>query len=246
MKNKRIIFLSFLCMFTFASTGCGTKLEKLSESQEDQIIAYASSVVGRYNTNQDKGFIKYYEEKKSEDKDEDEEDTKKEEKEDSSKDTEDEEKTSSESSKTDSSSTSENESTTSINDALAVEGMTFEGQATKVVDKYTYGDYVSLRPDSGNSYLVYTVKGKNTSSQDVNLDLLSKKYKYNFTINGTEAKSNDTTILLNDLSTYQDNVKPGEEVELVLLFQFSSSKLKDMTSQSMEMVKDGQAIKIGL
>jgi hypothetical protein len=41
-------------------------------------------------------------------------------------------------------------------------------------------------------------------------------------------------------------VKPGEEVELVLLFQFPSSKVANMTSQSMEMVDGDQTIKIGL
>jgi hypothetical protein len=80
----------------------------------------------------------------------------------------------------------------------------------------------------------------------VNLDLLSKRYKYNFTINGTEVVANDTTILLNDLSTYQATLKPNEEVELVLLFQFNASKLSNMTNQSMEMIKGDQTIKIGL
>jgi hypothetical protein len=207
-------------------TGCGDKLEKLSKEQEDAIVAYSTACVGRYNKNQNKGFIRYAEEKKTE--------TKTDKKE---------EKSEENASKPDNVT---KETGTSLNDALKVEGMNFTSEGTQVTEKYTYGDYVSLRPNSGKSYLVYKVKGTNTSQNEVNIDFLSKGYKFNFTINGTEVASNDTTILLNDLSTYQATVKPGEEVELVLLFQFPSSKVANMTSQSMEMVDGDQTIKIGL
>jgi len=238
MKKNKITVLLFLCLFTFTLTGCGTKLEKLSDEQEKAIIAYSTACVGRYNKNQNKGFIKYTEEKKS--------DTSKD-KDTSDKSSDDKKDEDSDKSKPDASTDkATKESGTSINDALKVEGMSFSSEGTQVVDKYTYGDYVSLRPNSGNSYLVYKVKGKNASANEINVDFLSKGYKFNFTINGTEVASNDTTILLNDLSTYQATVKPGEEVELVLLFQFPSSKVTNMTSQSMEMVNGDQTIKIGL
>ena len=226
MNKRKIIVLFFLCIFTFSMTGCGDKLEKLSKEQEDAIVAYSTACVGRYNKNQNKGFIRYAEEKKAE--------TKTDKKE---------QKSEENASKPDNAT---KETGTSLNDALKVEGMNFTSEGTQVTEKYTYGDYVSLRPNSGKSYLVYKVKGTNTSQNEVNIDFLSKGYKFNFTINGTEVASNDTTILLNDLSTYQATVKPGEEVELVLLFQFPSSKVANMTSQSMEMVDGDQTIKIGL
>jgi hypothetical protein len=215
-------------------TGCGDKLEKLSKEQEDAIVAYSTACVGRYNKNQNKGFIRYAEEKKTETKTD-----KKEEKSENKS----EQKDGQEQNNPDNAT---KEAGTSLNDALKVEGMNFTSEGTQVTEKYTYGDYVSLRPNSGKSYLVYKVKGTNTSQNEVNIDFLSKGYKFNFTINGTEVASNDTTILLNDLSTYQATVKPGEEVELVLLFQFPSSKVANMTSQSMEMVDGDQTIKIGL
>lgn len=234
MNKRKIIVLFFLCIFTFSMTGCGDKLEKLSKEQEDAIVAYSTACVGRYNKNQNKGFIRYAEEKKTETKTD-----KKEEKSENKS----EQKDGQEQNNPDNAT---KETGTSLNDALKVEGMNFTSEGTQVTEKYTYGDYVSLRPNSGKSYLVYKVKGTNTSQNEVNIDFLSKGYKFNFTINGTEVASNDTTILLNDLSTYQATVKPGEEVELVLLFQFPSSKVANMTSQSMEMVDGDQTIKIGL
>ena len=234
MNKRKIIVLFFLCIFTFSMTGCGDKLEKLSKEQEDAIVAYSTACVGRYNKNQNKGFIRYAEEKKTATKTD-----KKEEKSENKS----EQKDGQEQNNPDNAT---KETGTSLNDALKVEGMNFTSEGTQVTEKYTYGDYVSLRPNSGKSYLVYKVKGTNTSQNEVNIDFLSKGYKFNFTINGTEVASNDTTILLNDLSTYQATVKPGEEVELVLLFQFPSSKVANMTSQSMEMVDGDQTIKIGL
>jgi hypothetical protein len=236
MKKNKLSYMILLGIFVFNATACGDKLIKLSKEDEAAILAYSSAVVSRYNKNQDKGFIRYEEEEKS--------------KEDETKENTSDDKANKDSSENNiengETAGKDNTSSVSINDALAIEGLTFTSQGTKVVDKYTYGDYVSLMPNSGNSYLVYTVKCKNTSSSDVNLDLLSKRYKYNFTINGTEVVANDTTILLNDLSTYQATLKPNEEVELVLLFQFSASKLSNMTNQSMEMIKGDQTIKIGL
>ena len=235
MNKRKIIVLFFLCIFTFSMTGCGDKLEKLSKEQEDAIIAYSTACVGRYNKNQNKGFIKYAEEKKTETKEETSEvDTSKSENDSEQKDGQ------------NNPDNATKETGTSLNDALKVEGMNFTSEGTQITEKYTYGDYVSLRPNSGKSYLVYKVKGTNTSQNEINVDFLSKGYKFNFTINGTEVAPNDTTILLNDLSTYQATVKPGEEVELVLLFQFPSSKVANMTSQSMEMVDGDQTIKIGL
>ena len=231
MRKNKLVSLMVLGVVTFSMTACGDKLTKLSPENEKAVVAYASAVVSKYNKNQDKGFIRYEEEKKS-----NEDETKNE--------TKHEDDTNNNS--TNNGNNGNNESTVSINDALAIEGMTFTSQGTKVEEKYTYGDYYALLPSSGNSFVVYTVKGKNTSSAEINLDLLSKKYKYNFIVNGTDVVANDTTILLNDLSTYQANIKPGEEVELILLFQFPKSKLNSMTNQAMEMIKNDQAIKIGL
>ncbi len=240
MNKRKIIVLFFLCIFTFSMTGCGDKLEKLSKEQEEAIIAYSTACVGRYNKNQNKGFIRYAEEKTA-DKTETKEETSEKDASKSEKDSE-----QKDGQKQNNPDNATKETGTSLNDALKVEGMNFTSEGTQVTEKYTYGDYVSLRPNSGKSYLVYKVKGTNTSQNEINVDFLSKGYKFNFTINGTEVASNDTTILLNDLSTYQATVKPGEEVELVLLFQFPSSKVANMTSQSMEMVDGGQTIKIGL
>ena len=240
MRKNKLVSLMVLGVVTFSMTACGDKLTKLSPENEKAVVSYASAVVSKYNKNQDKGFIRYEEEKKS-----NEDETKNETKQEDDTNNNSTNNGGSDGSGTNSSTTN-NESTVSINDALAIEGMTFTSQGTKVEEKYTYGDYYALLPSSGNSFVVYTVKGKNTSSAEINLDLLSKKYKYNFIVNGTDVVANDTTILLNDLSTYQANIKPGEEVELILLFQFPKSKLNSMTNQAMEMIKNDQAIKIGL
>ena len=65
MRKNKLVSLMVLGVVTFSMTACGDKLTKLSPENEKAVVSYASAVVSKYNKNQDKGFIRYEEEKKS-------------------------------------------------------------------------------------------------------------------------------------------------------------------------------------
>lgn len=256
MLNKTgIISAAFIVSAALSLTGCGTRLTSLTSDEEKSIVAYSAAVVSKYNKNQKKGYIRYQVD-------------------DSSKKSDSSNSSDSTSSQTDNGSTG-SESTASssgtdsggtategpadassgsstsvqelsLNDALGILGVSFGTPSTSVSNAYKFGDYVSLTPKQGYAYIVCTSHVVNNSGADVNLDMRSLGYTYYFTVNGTETAQNENTILLNDLATYQATLKAGEETDLVLLFQFKQDVLSNMQSQSFEMTRDGQTIKISL
>jgi uncharacterized protein YceK len=238
-------------------TGCGTRLTKLTPDEEKSIVAYSAAVVSKYNKNQKKGYIRYQlddSSKKDKSSDDSGSTDNKENNENPVNDNQD-PSSASDAGGTDSGENANNSSNgsssdsikeLSLNDAIGIPGVTFNNPSTNISQDYKFGDYVSLTPKQGCQYIVCTSHVVNNSGADVNLDMRSLGYTYYFTINGTETAQNENTILLNDLATYQATLKAGEETDLVLLFQFKQDVLSNMQSQSFEMTKDGQTIKISL
>lgn len=230
MKNKKITAIIMILLTSFFFTGCGTKLVKLKKGEEEAAISYASSVVAKYNKNQDKGYIKKAYKKSSSKKGEKKKDSNK--KDDNSQ-----------------NGTAKDNDSPSLSDVLSVKGVTFTGKSFEVMDEYKNSDksfVAPLKPKEGKSYLVYKVSAKNTTGADINVDLLSQNYIYFLKVNGSNPVQNEITILLNDLSTYKGTVKAGEEQELVLLFQFDKGKLKDIKEKSLEIKKNDKTVKINL
>lgn len=220
MNNKKFTPIVILLVTSFLLTGCTTKLVKLKPKEEEAFVSYASSVVAKYNKNQDKGGIKKAYQKK---------DNKK--------------------SKGKSNLNNKHKDITDINDALSVEGITFTAKPIEIESQYTNGDksfVVPLKPKEGKSYLVCKILAKNDTDNDIFVDFLSKNYTYKFKLNGSDTQNNETTILLNDLSTYKGTIKAKEETELVLLFQFDTNKLDDIKDKLLEMKKENKIIKINL
>ena len=71
----------------------------------------------------------------------------------------------------------------------------------------------------GSQLLVLKVKLTNQSSQDLAIDILAMTPAFSVTVNGEYTAAAQTTILPNDLSTYQGTLLAGESGETVLLFE---------------------------
>lgn len=68
--------------------------------------------------------------------------------------------------------------------------------------------------------------------------MLKKNLKYRVVINGDKTVAAQTSILLNDLGTYQGTIAGGSAQECVLLFETEKQNVEDITSLQLK-VSDG-------
>ena len=103
-----------------------------------------------------------------------------------------------------------------------------------------------IRANSGNELLVLHVNLRNDTDETVKCDILSKMPSFRLTINGELSVSADTTILLNDLGTYQGSIKAGKKAGTVLIFQVKKGSVKKSDSMELEVITDGNSSRVQL
>ena len=253
MRRKTILLVTSLAI-AFLLNGCVTKLIEMDEDQENAFVSYAAAAVAKYNKNMSTGITVVSDPPKASNSEE--------EKEESTSPEFDQNVDASqiedarEAAEADPSaginpgivSAGESGSTATgsvadLTSIINIEGVSFDVKGASVQDSYKSGNYMALIPEKGNTYLVYRIEATNNSDADVDLDLLSKGISYT-AIAGSTTVSADSTILLNDLSTYQATLKAKESTELVLLFQFPSSSLTSESSYSLGATSNGNTVTI--
>ena len=130
-------------------------------------------------------------------------------------------------------------STYNLSDILEVEGIDFYVKQFNIDDAYVDEGVFSTTASSGNKFLILDICATNTTDQPIDVDMLSKTCEFQLTINNSNTAKSQTTILLNDLSTYQGTISPGDSEDLVLLFQFSTSALEYVDAISMDVTMNG-------
>lgn len=88
------------------------------------------------------------------------------------------------------------------------------------------GKFIYLEASEGFELFVVQFRVANLSSQITNLSLIDEEIDYKILCNDTKAAKPMLTILMDDLSTLETTIEPGQEQEAVLVFQISDS-LKD-------------------
>lgn len=136
-------------------------------------------------------------------------------------------------------STYEVNSTYNLSDILEIEGIDFYVKQFNIDDAYVDEGVFSTTASPGNKFLILDISATNNSQNAVNVDMLSKACEFSLTLNESSTAKAQTTILLNDLSTYQGTIAAGETEDLVLLFQFSSGALEYVDSISMDVTMNG-------
>lgn len=246
MNRRKLFFPAVLLAVSFSLSGCGLKLTRLSAADEDALVAYSAACVAKYNKNQLKGLTGVSED---ENQDAEKKETTDQESSKKAKDNAAEKNGTDNGSADKKSAESGNDSASadsgqqaqlySLNDALGIAGVTVTAVNSQVSDSYKSGDFVSLMPEKGKEYLVINFTASNTSGADQSLDLLSKNAVYTATVSGSNTAQNETTILLNDLSTYQGTIRNGETQNLVLLFQFDKDVLDSLTDVGLSVSVNG-------
>lgn len=230
MGRKKGLVSILLCGVMLSTAGCGTKPYDLSSEEQEKVAAYAAHVVTRYNDRQDEGLIKIQQEDLSEDTADSkttQTDTKdkQENTEDNTKNvTLDAEKPKAE--------------TVSLRQALKLEdGLDASFENYDVTDSYVESDYFAMNATAGKTFLAVHINLKATGG-DIECDMLKKNLKYRVVINGDKTVAAQTSILLNDLGTYQGTIAGGSAQECVLLFETEKQNVENITSLQLK-VSDG-------
>ncbi len=116
--------------------------------------------------------------------------------------------------------------TTSLEDFFGLaEGVTLTYADYRVTDLYpedgSAEDYFALDASAGKKLLVLNFTLTNGSAQEENIDFLNTSSRYIITVNDSVKGNALTTMLPNDMSTYQGTLNPGDTQELVLLLEIN-------------------------
>ena len=230
MGRKKGLVSILICGVMLSTAGCGTKPYDLSSEEQEKVAAYAAHVVTRYNDRQDEGLIKIQQEDVSEetaDSKEPQAETK-----DKQENTEDNTKN------VTSDAEKPKAETVSLRQALKLEdGLDASFENYDVTDSYVESDYFAMNATAGKTFLAVHINLKATGG-DVECDMLAKNLKYRVVINGDKTVAAQTSILLNDLGTYQGTIAGGSAQECVLLFETEKQNVENITSLQLK-VSDG-------
>lgn len=231
MGRKKGLVSILLCGVMLSTAGCGTKPYDLSSEEQEKVAAYAAHVVTRYNDRQDEGLIKIQQEDLSK------EDTT--ESKEQQTDTKDKQETSADPAKnTTADAEKPKTETVSLRQALKLEdGLDASFENYDVTDSYVESDYFAMNATAGKTFLAVHINLKATGG-DIECDMLKKNLKYRVVINGDKTVAAQTSILLNDLGTYQRTIAGGSAQECVLLFETEKQNVENITSLQLK-VSDG-------
>ncbi len=104
----------------------------------------------------------------------------------------------------------------------------------EIAASYQASQSYMIRANSGNELLILHVNLRNDTDSTARCNILSKMPTFRLTVNGELSVSADTTILLNDLGTYQGSIKAGKKAGTVLVFQVPQGAVRKTDSMELE------------
>lgn len=218
MKGKRVKIVAAGMIGAMLLGGCGTAPYSLTEKEEAIIVNYAAHVVSKFNAYQGDGLT-YLVEEETEETELAEEDVSVEE-------TEIPEDTS-EAGGQPGEQTQEEVGAADLDQVFGLEGLHIAYTGTEIRDSYIESDAYALDVSAGKTYLILKFNLVNASDEEIHLDNLSKRPTFRVSFQTAEEESIQatayTTILLNDFSTYEENIPAQTTNEAVLLFEVPDS-----------------------
>lgn len=222
MKSSRMKVTAVLLTTAFTLSGCGEKLYVLTPEEEAAIVSYAAHTVAKYNNYQQDGEVFVLKEvlegeMVASDTEMATESV------DGMPDTEASttETLSPDSNQGDTSSgrTESSSGTVTLTEALDLGSVKAEYMGYKLCTTYEKSDVYAVDAAAGKQLLVVNINLTNEATQDLHVDILASIPEIRAVINGEENVVAQTTILPDDLSTYQQDILAGETNSAVLLFE---------------------------
>ncbi len=235
--KKRNVQIAAIAMAGLMLTGCGDAAYDLTDSEESIIVNYAAHMVTKYNTYQKEGLTYVNMEEDTEEADS--------EAPVAPDDTADDVNASGGNGAEATANAAEAESAASLDEIFGQDGLSLSYVGVRLEASYVEDSYYALQADPGYTYLVVGIDITNNSEADVDVDYLSRQPKFSATVNGEARSQAETTILMQDFSTYQGTVNAGGTVETVLLFQVPDS-VESVDDLVLEVSVDGNNYQINL
>ena len=248
MTNKRIkSFIAILAGTLLVSLcGCANAIPSLSEEQEALVVEYASTAVLKHDANYHGKLVKLSSLTDEEDiaSENDEEGMESQ----PSEGTDSQQTASADTQENDDGVTSdipaEMMSETSAEQILGLQNASLSYSGYEVDDFYPQnGDeiYFIMNATTGNKLVVVKFTLKNNTSEEQNIAIQPGTVRIKITLNGEE-KNALTTILLNDLATYQGTLEPDGETELVVIGEYSEEDLQTVDSLSVKIKNESDEV----
>lgn len=247
MRKKRIMAISVCVAGMMLLGGCGTEPYVLTEQEETVIVNYSASVVAKFNTYQKDGLTYLIDEETEEADDftdaefSEEEDVKGQETFEGGDGLEGE--------------VIAEEDVSGVgqqavmNDIFGAGGLDIVYTGNEIKDNYVEGNVYSLESEPGKAYLILNFDISNGSENDIELDNItsSPSFKVSFADadGGIVEADAYSTILLNDFTTYIDNIAAGETKQAVLLFEVSDT-ITEVGEFTLQVELDGNIYEINL
>lgn len=232
MKIKKIISISIAFTSIFMLTACGDV--NLSSDDEKLVVDYAANVVLKHDRNYQNKLLDVVIEKETETVWHSEKEN-----------TTTIDNNENNKNNNNSDGQGENETTainveTDLNSILKLQGL-----------DVTYSDYVittayPLASDlafvvnaaSGDNLIVVKLNVKNTTSNDISLNMLSKNIKFKGIFNSQVKTNCQTTMLSSAFNTYNGTIKASETKEMELVFEVSKNSLQNISTIKLEITND--------
>lgn len=257
MKKNRLAASALAVAVSITACGCGDRIYQLTEEEEAVIVHYSAHAVSKFNKKQSEGIqdvavlkaLRELKEKEAEErrKQMEEEERERQEKlgqqeEESGNVKKPESSTNAEQTKPSDGQNAQPEvSYVSLKKALGISGVDAIYRSYELTSAYKASQSYMVRANSGNDLLVLHVNLKNSGSKTAECDILSKMPSFRLTVNGNLSVSADTTILLNDLGTYQGRIRSGDKARTVLIFQVKKGAVRSIENMDLEVTVGGEA-----
>lgn len=253
MKKNRLAAGALALAVSITACGCGDQIYEMTDEEETAIVQYSAHVVSKFNRKQSEGIenvavlkalMKMREEEAEKQRKQEEEQQKQEEQKPEQKpDTADKQQQG-----TPSEGQQERPQNTyvSLTKALQLDGVNATYRKYELASAYQASQSYMVRANSGNELLVLHVNLKNNGNKTAECDILSKMPSFRLTINGETSVSADTTILLNDLGTYQGKIRAGKTKKAVLIFQVKKGSVKSVDNMELEVRIGGTSSQVQL
>lgn len=236
MKRRGILLILISLLVTMLLGGCGTKMYELTAEEEDLIAQYAAYTLAKYNTFQKDGAKAMPDTAGTQSPElaetqMPEEDTTA-------------DGMTPDAISPDQTMESGEAGSTSLGEITLAEAMGYEGLDVSydgffLTDSYKEGKHYAVDAKQDNTFVVMQFTATNTTNQDIAVDMLARQASYRANLDGTGWITEDVTLLLYDMSSYQGTVPAGESVELVLLFQTKADSADAITDISLAVSEDG-------
>lgn len=136
-----------------------------------------------------------------------------------------------------------------LNDAVKVDGFSFQNNGYEIVDKYPEASgenetiSMELSVASGKKLLLVKYVVTNTTDAKAECNLFDKNISAQVTVNGSTTADSMVTMLLNDFSTLKTEIEPGTPYEAVLVFEIPE-EAANITTLEMSMTVEGSTYNI--